>query len=159
MIGTSTSKFCFLFNIGTGPASLSWDERTYKCAEIYLKKWRPNVANDHSYLKRANQKEKEPLFFLATNGKPLHSSQVANRVTRVAKLLNPSIQGTVTGKRIRKSAVSRHREILESRNSSGLSKEELARQMWNFTSTAEGQYAMRDRIKGKVNHPLVSRQH
>lgn len=144
-------QFCFIEPyVGQGPASLSWDERTHKCAEIYLKKLRPTVANANSYLKRSNQKEMEPLFFLTTNGNHMHSSQMSNRLTKVAKLFDSSIKGTLTGKRIRKSAVSRHRQILDSGNSSGLSKEELARQMSHSTSTAEGHYAMRDQIKGNI---------
>ena len=64
-------------------------------------------------------------------------------------MLDPSVSGTVTGKRMRKSAVSRHREVAESGESSGLSKEELARQM-SHTTTADGHYAMRDAIKGEI---------
>jgi hypothetical protein len=85
---------------------------------------------------------------LTTNGNPIPSSQISNRITKVAKLLDPSIQGNVTGKRIRKSAVSRHRQLADSGGSSGLSKDELARQMSHSTSTAEGHYAMRDTVKG-----------
>lgn len=140
--------------IGKGPASLSWDERTYKCANIYLQKLRPTVANAQSYLKRSNQTVMESLFFLTTNGNHMHSSQLSNRLTKVAKLFDSSIKGTVTGKRIRKSAVSRHRELLDSGNSSGLSKDELARQMSHSTSTADGHYAMRDHIKGNVYYPF-----
>ncbi|CAB4015116.1 Hypothetical predicted protein [Paramuricea clavata] len=95
---------------GTGPASLSWDTRIYKCAQIYL--------------------------------------EISNRITKVAKLLDPSISGNVTGKQIRKSAVSSHRQLDDSGESSGLSKEELAWQMSHSTSTADGHYAMRDTIKG-----------
>ena len=127
---------------------MSWDERTYRCASIYLEKLRPAVANDQSFLQQKGQKKKEPLFFLTTRGNPLPSSQIANRVTKVAKMLDPSITGTMTGKRIRKSAVSRHRQVSESGAASGLSKDELARQMSHSTSTAEGHYAMRDTIKG-----------
>ncbi|XP_028417489.1 uncharacterized protein LOC114541887 [Dendronephthya gigantea] len=65
-------------------------------------------------------------------------------------MLDPSISGTVTGKRIRKSAVSRHRQVAESGKSGGLSKHELARQMSHSTSTAEGHYAMRDAVKGRA---------
>jgi predicted site-specific integrase-resolvase len=44
--------------------------------------------------------------------------------------------------------VSRHRQLADSGCSSGLSKDELARQMSHSTSTAEGHYAMRDTVKG-----------
>ena len=84
---------------------------------------------------------------MTTNGNPIPSSQISNRITKVAKLLDPSIQGNVTGKRIRKSAVSRHRQLADSGGVSGLSKDELARQMSHSTSTA-GHYAMRDTVKG-----------
>ncbi|CAB4043475.1 Hypothetical predicted protein, partial [Paramuricea clavata] len=56
----------------------------------------------------------------------------------------------VTGKRIRKSAVSRHRQLADSGGSSGPSKDELARQMSHSTLTAEGHYAMRDTVKGRA---------
>jgi hypothetical protein len=138
---------------GSGPASLSWDARTYKCAQIYLQKLRPTVANEHSFLQRHNQHEKEPLFFLTAKGNPLPSSQICGRMTKMTKLLDPSITGNVTGKRIRKSAVSRHRQLMDSGESSGLSKDELARQMSHSISTAEGHYAMRDTIKGTIFTP------
>lgn len=137
------------FFIGSGPASLSWDERTFKCAEIYLKELRPLVANDKSFLKRTHKSKKEPLFFLTQKGTPLPSSQISNRLTRTAKLFDTSIIGNVTGKRIRKSAVSQHRQLSDT-GTSTLSKDELARQMSHTTTTAEGHYAMRDQIKGEI---------
>ena len=106
------------------------------------------MANERSFLRRNDQHEKEPLFFLTARGNPLPSPQIAGSVTKIAKLLDPSISGNVTGKRIRKSAVSRHRELAEFGESSGLSKDELARQMSHTTSTAERDYAMRDAVKG-----------
>lgn len=139
----------YLF-IASGPASLSWDERTYHCAQVYLNKLRPIVANDMSFLKRAHKKKKEALFFLTQKGTPVPSSQISNRLTRMAKLFDNSIVGNVTGKRIRKSAVSRHRQVSNC-GTTTLSKDELARQMSHTTTTAEGHYAMRDQIKGKID--------
>ena len=136
--------------LGSGPASLSWDTKLYKCAKIYLERLRPAVANESSFLQRRNQNEKEPLFFLTAKGNPIPSSQITNRITKVATLLDPSISGNVTGKRIRKSAVSRHRELTDSGKPSGLSKDELARQVSHSTATAEGSYAMRNTVKGKI---------
>ena len=106
------------------------------------------MANEHSFLQRHGQKEKEPLFFLTTRGNPVPSSQICGRITKISQLLDPSISGNLTGKRIRKSAVSRHRQLADSGEASGVSKEELARQMSHSTPTAEGHYAMRDSIKG-----------
>ena len=108
------------------------------------------MENEYSFLQRHEQKEKEPLFFLTARGNPLPSSQICGRITKTAQQLDPSISGQVTGKRIRKSAVSRHRQLAESGETSGLSKDELARQMSHSTSTAEGHYAMRDTIKGTI---------
>lgn len=108
------------------------------------------MTNKHSFIQRKDKKEKEPLFFLTARGNPIPSSQISNRITKVAKLLDPSISGNVTGKRICKSVVSSHRQLDDSVESSELSKEELARQMSHSTSTAEGHYAMRDTIKGTV---------
>lgn len=99
---------------------------------------------------KSKQNVTEPLFFLTARGNPLPSSQIATGITKIAKLLDPSISGRVTGKRIRKSTVSRHRQLAESGESSGISKDELARQMSHTTSTAEGHYAMRDTIKGTI---------
>ena len=107
------------------------------------------MANEHPFLQRHDEKEKEPLFFLTTNGNPIPSSQICGRITKIAHLLDPSISGNLTGKRIRKSAVSRHRQLADSGESSGLSKEELAHQMSHSTPTAEGHYAMRDTIKSR----------
>ena len=149
------SKILSRYFSGSGPASLSWDVRTYKCAQIYLQKLRPSVENEHSFLQRHEQKEKEPLFFLTAKGNPLPSSQICGRITKVAEMLDPSISGKVTGKHIRKSTVPRHRQLAESGGTSRLSKDELARQMSHSTSTAEGHYAMRDTIKGVIFHPLL----
>ena len=103
------SKILLRYFSGSGPASLSWDVRTYKCAQIYLQKLRPSVENEHSFLQRHEQKEKEPLFFLTAKGNPLPSSQICGRITKVAQMLDPSISGKVTGKRIRKSTASKRR--------------------------------------------------
>ena len=78
------------------------------------------------------------------------SSQIGYRITKITKLLDLSISGNMTGKRIRKSAVSRHRELTESDKPSGLSKDEFARQMSHSIATAEGSYAMRNTVKGKI---------
>ena len=65
-------------------------------------------------------------------------------------MFDSSIKGNLTGKRIRKSAVSRHRQLADCGKSGGLSKDELARQMSHSITTAEGHYAMRDAIKGTL---------
>ena len=104
-----------------------------------------------SFMKRVHKKEKESLFFLTQKGTPVPSSQISNRLTRMSKLFDDSIVGNVTGKRIRKSAVSRHRQVADC-GTATLSKDELERerQMSHTTTTAEGHYAMRDQIKGKI---------
>ena len=102
-----------------------------------------------SFLKRAHKKKKESLFFLTQKGTPVPSSQILNRLTQMSKLFDDSIVGNFTGKRIRKSAVSRHRQIADCRTAT-LSKDKLVRQMLHTTTTVEGHYAMRDQIKGKI---------
>ena len=102
-----------------------------------------------SFLKRAHKKKKESLFFLMQKGTPVPSSQILNRLTQMSKLFDDSIVGNVTGKRIRKSAVSRHRQVADC-GTATLSKDKLVRQMSHTTTTVEGHYAMRDQIKGKI---------
>ena len=82
-------------------------------------------------------------------GTPVPSSQILNRLTQMSKLFDDSIVGNVTGKRIRKSAVSRHRQVADC-GTATLSKDKLVRQMSHTTTTVEGHYAMRDQIKGKI---------
>ena len=131
-----------------GEATLFWNRKSYRLANIYLNKLRPLVATNESAKLPAipGAPIQRSAFFVSSSGKRLTGGQISRRVNDFVETSCPEIKGRVKGIRIRKAVVSSHRED----DKAPVSSKDLAAQMTHNVKTVDKYYHIDEKMKSKV---------